>query len=202
MAVLTPNRRRPAQPTSLVGGPRKAGRGFPGARATAVPRWAILAAYAVPLCVLPSAIWRAQLVVSGELPISDGGWYPLLLSVVSLVAASLTVGLVQRWGELWPRWVPHFGARPVPVRAAVVPAATGAALLIAISVYAVINLVFHVVERGPVLIGTRADEHTLEPPADWVALLYAPMLLWGPLLVAVTVQYYRRAHAGRRGHPS
>lgn len=33
---------------------------------TAPPRWAVWAAYAVPLCVLPSALWRLSLVFTDD----------------------------------------------------------------------------------------------------------------------------------------
>jgi len=153
--------------------------------------WVVAAAYAVPLCVLPSAIWRVQLVLSGHLPLREGGWYPLLLSAVSMAAALLTPGLVHRWGEAVPRWVPVMRGRSIPVRAAVIPAAVGAALVTGISLYAVVNLMFGLVERGPVLIEAGTGQ-TLRPPDDGLAWLYAPLLAWGPLLTFVTVRYHRR----------
>jgi hypothetical protein len=153
--------------------------------------WVVAAAYAVPLCVLPSAIWRVQLVLSGQLRFGQGGWYPLLLSAVSMAAALLTPGLVHRWGEAVPRWVPVIGGRPIPVRAAVVAAAVGAALVTGISLYAVVNLIFGLVERGPVLIEAGSGQ-SLQPPDEGLTWLYAPLLAWGPLLTFVTVRYHRR----------
>lgn len=41
----------------------------------------------------------------------------------------LTLGLVHRWGEELPRWVPVLGGRRIPVSAAVIPASLGAALV-------------------------------------------------------------------------
>lgn len=156
-----------------------------------VPRWAVWAAYAVPLCVLPSAVWRAFGVFNGDVGIgSEGGWYLLLLSGVSMGFALLTLGLVHRWGERVPGWVPGIGGRRIPVRLAVVPAVTGAALLIAICLYAVLNMTFHFVERGPVLIGSSDIER--QPPGSDVLALYVPLLAWGPLVLAVTAAYWRR----------
>ncbi|WP_250573555.1 hypothetical protein [Nonomuraea sediminis] len=88
-----------------------------GRTAAGVPRWAVLAAYATPLLVLPSGLWRiagfileVPLLEYGPTPPGegfDGGWaYILALSVVSEAAAFLTVGLVSQWGEVWPRWIP------------------------------------------------------------------------------------------------
>jgi hypothetical protein len=69
-------------------------------------RWA---AYATPLCVLPSALWRIWYVFVDANPACVGGgpaWerpYIASLSAVSVIAASLTVGLVRPWGEVCPR---------------------------------------------------------------------------------------------------
>jgi hypothetical protein len=146
------------------------------------PRHVVLAARAVPLLVLPSAVWRAGLVVSGRVPVDAEGWYLLLLSGVSLALALLTLGLVQRWGERFP---PRFVAAT---------AATGAALLLVITAYAAVNAAFHVVDQGPVLIGPRTADRP-RPGGD-VALLYLPLVLWGPLLLAVTRDFRRRHGLG------
>ena len=163
-----------------------AGRGW----TAAAPRWAVWAAYAVPLCVLPSAVWRASVVFDGKVSIADGGWYLLLLSGLSMGLALLTPGLVHHWGERIPGWVPGLGGRTVPVRAAVIPAVIGASLLIGICLYAVFNMTFHFVERGPVLIGPDNTEQP--PPGSDVLALYVPMLAWGPLVLAVALAYRRR----------
>jgi hypothetical protein len=52
----------------------------------------VWAAYAVPLCVLPSAVWRTGGVLDGGVSIADGGWYLLLLSGLSMGLALLTLG--------------------------------------------------------------------------------------------------------------
>lgn len=156
----------------------------------AAPRWAVWAAYAVPLCVLPSAVWRAGGALDGEVSIADGGWYLLLLSGLSMGLALLTLGLVHHWGERIPGWVPGLGGRTIPVRVAVIPALIGASLLIGICLYAVLNMTLHFVERGPVLIGLDDIER---PTPGWSVLaLYLPILAWGPLVLAVTANYWRR----------
>ena len=109
-------------------------------------RWA---AYATPLCVLPSAVWRIWYVFVDADPDCVGhgpAWeqpYIVSLSVGSVTAAFLTVGLVRPWGEVVPRWVPLVGGRPVPVRAATGAAAAGATLIFTVYTYAVLNGVFH-----------------------------------------------------------
>ncbi|WP_336620643.1 hypothetical protein [Streptomyces sp. DH41] len=114
------------------------------------------------------------------------GWGLLVLPLLSLAQeglAWLTLGLVRPWGEVWPRWLPYFGGRPVPVLAAVVPAAFGA---VACSVY------------GVLLVWTTLHaEMDIAPWGNWLlTACYLPMAAWGPLLGAVTVHYYRRRTHG------
>ena len=60
----------------------------------------------------------------------SGTWISgLFLAAFGLVGAVLTLGLVQRWGEVFPRWTGLAG-RQVPIALAVVPAAIVAVLLI------------------------------------------------------------------------
>jgi hypothetical protein len=172
--------------------------------ASGVPRWARIAAYAIPLTVLPSGLWRIA-GVTFHLPIGEGGeqgagdvpsWLPMelyvvLLTVLSELAAFTAIGLIATWGEVFPRWVPGLGGRRVPPLAAVVPAAMAAAVLTLLWTAAGITTV----------AGT--DIHGEPVPAnfplhfdDWEGVLaivmYAPLLLWGPLLAAVAVAYHRR----------
>jgi hypothetical protein len=165
------------------------------ARATVSP-WIRAAAYAVPLCVLPSSLWRLYAVFLKGVPPGCERlmkwWEPAYvaaLSVVSLAAALLTVGLVRPWGEVVPRWVPLLGGRTVPVPAAVIPAAGGALLIFAFYAYAGLNSVLGF--RPPPNIPGCPDP--LQEPGAWVVIAsYAPLLAWGPLLVLVTVAYHRR----------
>jgi hypothetical protein len=158
------------------------------------PRWAVAAAWAVPACVLPSAAWRTVTAFADDVSLAREGWYLLLLSALSLGLALLTLGLVRPWGERLPGWLPVLGGRCVPARLAVGVASTGATLLIAVCLYYLLNSAFQFVPRGPVLVGGDAP---VRPPPGWrVLICYAPMLLWGPLLLAVTMDYRRR----RRRH--
>ncbi|MFE5806707.1 hypothetical protein [Streptomyces sp. NPDC056491] len=165
-----------------------------------VPRWARIAAYAVPLTVLPSGVWRLGLLFvdhseadSGRLP----DWLPLdvyvvLLSVVSELLAFTAVGLVAAWGEVVPRWIPVLGGRRIPVAAAAVPAALGAVALTAL--WTVLAVVTQVV--GTTVQGDPVPADFPSEVGGWTALwfyvCYAPLVLWGPLLGVVTVAYWRR----------
>lgn len=165
-----------------------------------VPRWVRMAAWAVPLCVLPSALWRLALVFGafeGQAPPMGDSWAERLyvpgLSVVSVGLGLLTLGLVHRWGEVVPSWVPRLGGRTVPVRAAYLPAVTGAGLLMALCAYAVLNAHFHFVTRVRPLIGEDRDGADITGTAEQLGVwAYAPLVLWGPLLLVVAESYRRR----------
>lgn len=162
----------------------------------APPRWAVWAARAVPLVLLPSTLWRFALGAgipvgfSGQLArdFAAPGWmitpYVIGLSLVAEGFGLLTLGLVQPWGEVLPRWLPILGGRKIPVLAAVIPAILGAA--------AVTLLTFGMAASwyGP---GNNGNPEAPQGIAGLVMMLcYAPMLAWGPLVAAVAVAYYRR----------
>lgn len=160
-----------------------------------VPRWAHLAAHIVPLTTLPSGLWRLALGVgipvgfSGELADVYGapGWitpYVILLSVAAEGLALLTIGLVRPWGERVPVWMPGIGGKRIPTMAAVIPAAIGAVVI------TFINWSSALMWFGPENNGDPEAPHGF---AGFImAVCYAPLLAWGPLLAAVTVAYYRR----------
>jgi len=173
-----------------------------------VPRWAVVAAHLPTWAVLPSGIWRLLAFVAGvpllertteghtELEVFSGTAYLLVLTVVTELLAYLTVGLVAPWGEVVPRWVPWLGGRVIPVRVAVVPAATGAAVLTVLWTYSLAMVAAGRTVQGGTDVGLHL--HSWQYAAFWVA--YAPLLLWGPLLGAVTIHYYRRRSLLAAGH--
>ena len=95
----------------------------------------------------------------------------------TFVGALLTLGLVQRWGEVFPRWLPIVGNRPVPIWLAVVPAS---AVAIAVTV------------AGRAVVGAIV----VDDGFDWDTWgLAGPALLWpvwGIALGAATLAYYLR----------
>jgi hypothetical protein len=178
--------------------------------AAGVSRWARIAALAIPLTVLPSSLWRIA-VCTFHAPILRGdpgpalggsgrpgmplGVYVVLLSIVSELLAFTAVGLVSSWGEVFPGWIPVLRGRRVPVPFAVVPAAVGATVLTLLWSWAAVSL----------SLGLRLDGRPslADSPlgfGDWRGLVavaaYAPLLLWGPLLGAVTISYWRRRRRG------
>ena len=167
----------------------------PPAPGKPVPRWAVAAAIAVPLCVLPSAVWRlsvvAETVLRGEGPCHTvaspaEGVYVASLSVVSMAAAGLTLGLVRPWGEVFPRWIPFVGGTSLPVRPVVIAAAAGATIIALLIAYATV-------------VSIVAPEWTVEPmppgcskPGRDVGVYYLPLNAWPPLLYLLAYHYYRR----------
>lgn len=154
----------------------------------AVRRWAHRAAHLIPLVTLPSGLWRVALVIG--LPIMDYSHSLhaldrigiVSLSVVQESAAMLCLGLVQPWGEVVPSWIPFIGGRRVRPMAAVVPALTGAAVLCVLWTVSIV--------RMPI-IGFYDDfDGTFDTVL--VTACYLPLLAWGPLLAAVTLDYHRR----------
>lgn len=155
-----------------------------------------LMAFATPLTVAPSSLWRiaALMGVYGEShPLTqaireDTAWV-LTLSLGSLAAAFLTVGLVEPWGLAFPRFAPWIGGRRVPFWLAVGPAAAGAALALAGALYAVLNGVFHFVGS----LDPQRRPFQLEGSEEsFVTLLYTPLLATGVLLAIVTFDHARR----------
>jgi len=160
----------------------------PGRTWVAAPSsWAVGAAFAVPLCVLPSAVWRLSLVFTDDAVTT---WYMIFLSALSMGLALSTLGLVHRWGQQVPHWVPVLRGRSIPARPVVVVALIGGSLLVAISVYFVLNQTFHFMPRGWVGVGRDEPAH---PVPGWEVLqYYAPLIAWGPLVIAVAADYRRR----------
>ncbi|WP_055602056.1 hypothetical protein [Streptomyces aureus] len=163
-----------------------------------VPRWAVLAAHAVPLVTLPSGLWRLALVAG--LPVTrDAGRgagmsagesvYVVSLSVVSELLAFLTLGLVRSWGEVFPRWMPFLGGRRVNPAAATGAALAGVAGLCAIAAWGVYA---SYADLGPGIPTAPAQEALL-------VACYAPLLAWPVLLAAVAVAYHRRRRGEERG---
>ncbi len=173
---------------------------LPGADRDRRPaRWVVVAAHLAPLVTLPSGLWRFGLVFGASMgvvmdggPKTVGGWeiaYVIGLSVVAEATALLTIGLVRPWGERAPAWMPLIGGRRVPAGPVVAVALLGSLALMYIWVGAA--LAYAGGELGDGFAGS-----------GWEALFvasYAPLLLWGPLVAAVTFDYWRRRAAGGRG---
>jgi hypothetical protein len=123
---------------------------------------------------------------------ADGAWWVgAALGAVAVSGAILTLGLIQRWGEIFPRWLPFLGGKRVPPALAIVPAA-----LVSILVTTAGLMFVRLTLLGGFSLG---DGIVLTLGEDWAAI--APELLWpiwGVALGAATLAYYlrRRGEAG------
>ncbi|ENQ3108097.1 hypothetical protein SAMN04488168_15217 [Bacillus sp. 491mf] len=107
----------------------------------------------------------------------------------------LTLGLIQKWGEIFPCWFPFIGGKRVPIMLAVVPAS-----IVAIAVTAA-GFVFTFNFLAVILHFMPADILLLSQ--IWGTI--GPMIFWVPwgvaLGLAAIAYYYRRrgkcTHCGR-----
>lgn len=139
----------------------------------------VAAAGPVPY-VLMRATWLTPWPVGAPLPLDDlplsVRMMGLLLGLAALGGSVLTVGLVARWGEVFPAWLPGIGGRPVPVMAAVLPGGLVAAVLCASAISVVM----------------------LAAETSWLLLVMIPAPVWGPALaLAVHAYGVRRSGTGR-----
>jgi hypothetical protein len=117
-------------------------------------------------------------------------WAGAGLATVAVGGALLTLGLVQRWGEVFPRWIPFVSGRRVPIELAVLPAGLVAVLV------ASAGLMFIRLAITGTFGAIFGKESAIFGSKNWAAL--APELLWplwGAALGAAALAYYYR----RRG---
>jgi hypothetical protein len=122
----------------------------------------------------------------------NGTWIKgLSLAGFGLVGAVLMLGLVQRWGEVFPRWMIGLARRRVPIPLAVIPASLASVLLVVGGIGIWVDLP-----------GMKAN--AVAAGAEGTALIgelifqVGPTLLfplWGAALAVATLGYYYR----RRG---
>ncbi|MGV9315783.1 hypothetical protein ACWDR0_26895 [Streptomyces sp. NPDC003691] len=185
-------------------GPRSAVAGHPTAAPPApgpsVPPSIRLAAHAAALTLVPSGLWRIAIALGWDSGFTDetlhpenfpgaGTPYLIGLSLFAETLGLLTLGLVQRWGEELPPWVPVLGGRRIPVPAAVIPAALGAVLVTFITFTGAFS--WNDADNMGAAGAPEGGHYWL------MTACYAPLLAWGPLLAVVTVAYYRRRRRGR-----
>ncbi|WP_433242062.1 hypothetical protein ACQPYK_37350 [Streptosporangium sp. CA-135522] len=144
-----------------------------------VARWGRLVTIGAALCPLPYAIYRLTWLTPWPTdtdligPHLDPGTrlQGVAIAFGALIGTVLTLGLISRWGEVVPRWVPVHHGRPVPVRLPVV----AGGLVAGACCLASTGLVVNAVERGQLFL-----------------LLLWPYPLWGALLAAAVFAYWLR----------
>lgn len=157
------------------------------------PRWAVVCAWATVACVLPSSAWRTAVGLGIPLGWSRahllleripgyGTFYVIWLSVASIAAAALTLGLVYPWGEHVPTRIPVLGGRSLPVWLVTATAVVGA-----LSITGIVGL--------SIAHWSNVSGFSDRPTSGWALFMvacYAPATLWPPLLLATTAAYSRR----------
>ena len=159
-------------------------------------RWGRIAVYVSMVAPVLYAITRYAYALGIPLGISEellrfgqenGMWTQgLSMATFGLVGAVLTLGLTQRWGEVFPRWTIGLAGRRVPIGLAVVPASFVSVLLVVGSIA--------MWSGFAQLVGKALTGET--EAIDIIGL--APTMLfvvWGVALAVATLGYYYR----RRG---
>jgi hypothetical protein len=157
-------------------------------------RWGRIAVYVAMVAPIFYAVTRYAWALDIPLGMSEehwrwgqerGNWTAgLFLANFGLVGAVLMLGLVQHWGEVFPRWMLGLAGRRVPIALAVVPAAIVSVLLMVggLSIWSA--------------YGQLAAAAAASGEAMWSVV--GPTLLfpaWGAALAVATLGYYFR----RRG---
>lgn len=148
-----------------------------------IARWGVTATWIAALSPVPYALSRLTwwtpwpLFADGVDLDNEPGTrlIGILLGLVSECCLWLTLGLIRRRGEVFPRWVPYVGGRVVPVMAAVIPGLAGGALL--------------------TIAGRSIIQQGLFVEGEVLLVLLLPLWLWGPALVVATLAYWQRRHA-------
>jgi len=153
-------------------------------------RWAVAVAVVVPLGYASTRYaWALgiPLGVQQQLldDLGDGVYAGAALATLAVGGAVLTLGLAQRWGEVFPRWMLGLRGRQVPVGLAVVPATV---VSVTVASAGLMFLRFGVTGGfGDTFPGENDDV------AAWLPEMFWP--LWGAALAAATYAYWLR----RRG---
>lgn len=164
--------------------------------ADSAARWGRIAVYAAIVVPVLYALNRYAFALGIPLGISEGylrlgqerGMWTIgaFMASFGLVGAVLTLGLVQRWGEVFPRWMIGLAGRRVPIALAVVPASVVSVLLIVGGIAMWSGYAQMVAES---VAGARENIDIL---AEVPTTLFP---FWGAALAVATLGYYYR----RRG---
>jgi hypothetical protein len=157
-------------------------------------RWGRIAVYVAMVVPALYALTRYAWALGFPLGMSEehlrlgqerGEWTSgLFLANFGLVGAVLMLGLVQRWGEVFPRWMIGLAGRRVPMALAVVPASIVSVLLIVggISIWSGMAQMADAAAASGQDMGIVVGPTALFP-------------VWGVALAVATLGYYYR----RRG---
>ena len=164
-------------------------------------RWGRIAVHVAMVAPLVYAFTRYAWALGLPLGMSEehlrsgqesGTWISgLFLATFCLVGAVLMLGLVQRWGEVFPRWMIGLAGRRVPIALAVVPASLASVLLVVGGIGIWSDLAQMVASSA------AAGTENIEIIGQIIFVLGPTLLfpVWGVGLAVATLGYYYR----RRG---
>ena len=157
-------------------------------------RWGRIAVYVAMIAPVIYAVTRYAWALGIPLGMTEeylrqgqarGTWISgLFLANFGLVGAVLMLGLVQRWGEVFPRWMIGLAGRRVPIALALVPAS-------------IVSVLFMVAGIG-IWAGFAPMANAAAASGQDYRIIVGPTLLfplWGAALAVATLGYYYR----RRG---
>jgi hypothetical protein len=159
-------------------------------------RWGRIAVYVSMVAPVLYAFTRYAWALGFPLGMSEeylrrgqqsGMWISgLFLATFGLAGALLTLGLAQRWGEVFPRWMIGLAGRRVPIALAVVPASFVSVLLIVGGV-----VIWSLLPQ----MAARAASSKDIGITGGIVVGVGPTLLfpvWGAALAVATLGYYYR----------
>jgi hypothetical protein len=164
-------------------------------------RWGRIAVFVALVAPVFYALTRYAWAVGLPLGMSEehlrsgqesGTWISgLFLATFCLVGAVLMLGLVQRWGEVFPRWMIGLAGRRVPIALAVIPASL-ASVLLAVGGIGIWSDLAQMVANS-----AAAGANNIEIIGQIIFVLGPTLLfpVWGVALAVATLGYYYR----RRG---
>lgn len=165
-------------------------------------RWGRIAVYVAMVAPIFYALTRYAWALGFPLGMGEeqflsgqesGKWIggALFLGNFILLGAFLMLGLVQRWGEVFPRWMLRLAGRRVPIALAVIPASLASVLLV-VGGFGIWSGLGQMVSNA-----AAAGAEGLELIGEIIIQLGPTLLfpVWGVALAVATLGYYYR----RRG---
>ncbi len=133
--------------------------------------------------------------LSGEVRESAAGiGYVLGLEVLTVLVAVLGFGLIRRWGEVVPGWVPRLGGRTIPPLVPIIVGGIGSAVLLGLIGSMLATFVLAWTGTVP---GWTPDVGMTAGERAFLLTCYVPFFLW-PVAIAVALIGYARRRLGTR----
>jgi hypothetical protein len=102
-----------------------------------------------------------------------------------IMGGILTLGLIQKWGEIFPHWFPFIGGKRVPILLAVIPASMVSIAVTSagfVFTFGFLAVTLHLISVDNILVNNIWG--TIGPMIFWVP--------WGVSLGLATIAYYYR----------